>query len=182
MAKLIAEAWLFFRVVSPSLYYLHVNSKRQPPNLKKLLTKAEFSNGEVGVRKCHDLRCECCESLLLSKEYRFKNVNKTFTLKTPVSCNSFNVIYVSICSGCLEEYTGETCVGKTRLRDRDRVYRQHIKQPEHQKLEVEEHIRIRGRGSFKTFPFLQMLSNDTNLRRAYGKKFQRKYKTNLNQL
>ena len=44
-----------------------------------------------------------------------------------------------ICSGCLEEYTGETGVGKTRLRDWVRVYRQHIKQPEHQKLKVEEY-------------------------------------------
>ena len=34
------------------------NSKRQPPNLKKLLIKAEFSNEEEGVRKCQDLRCE----------------------------------------------------------------------------------------------------------------------------
>ena len=28
-----------------------INSKRQRPNLKKLLTKAEFSNEEVGVKK-----------------------------------------------------------------------------------------------------------------------------------
>ena len=48
-----------------------------------MLTKAEFSNEEVGVRKYQDLQCECCESLLISTEYTFKNVNKTFTLKTP---------------------------------------------------------------------------------------------------
>ena len=53
-------------------------------------------------------------------------------------CNSFDVIHVLICSGCLEEHIGETGVGKTRLRDRVRVYRQYIKQPEHQKLQVEE--------------------------------------------
>ena len=44
-----------------------------------------------------------------------------------MSCNSFNVIYVVICSDCLEEYIGETGVGKARLKDRVRVYRQHIK-------------------------------------------------------
>ena len=38
-----------------------------------------------------------------------------FTLKTPMSCNSFNVIYVVTCSGCLEDHIGETGVGKTRL-------------------------------------------------------------------
>ena len=91
---------------------------RQPPSLKKLLTKVEFSIEEVGVRKRQDLRCECCESLLLSKEYTFKNVNKTFILKTSMSCNSFNVIYVVICLGCLEKYIGGTDVGKTRLSDR----------------------------------------------------------------
>ena len=29
-----------------------INSKRQPPNLKKLLNKTEFGNEEIGVRKC----------------------------------------------------------------------------------------------------------------------------------
>ena len=73
-----------------------------------------------------------------------------------MSCSNFNVIYVVICTGCLEEYIGEMGLGKTRLRDRVRVHRQHKKQPEHQKLKVEEHIRICGRDSFKIFPFLHM--------------------------
>ena len=98
------------------------------------------------------------KSLLLPKKHTFKNVYKTLTLKTPMSCNSFNVINVLICSAFLQEYIGETGVGKTRLRDSVRVYRQHIKQPEHQKLKV---IRICGRRSFKIFPSLQMQSNDT---------------------
>ena len=45
-----------------------------------------------------------------------------------MSCNSFNVIFVVICSGCLEECIGKTGVSKSKLRDRVRVYRQHIKQ------------------------------------------------------
>ena len=49
----------------------------------------------------------------------------------------FNVIYVVICLGCLEEYIGEMGKDKTRLRDRVRVYRQHTKQPEHQQLKFE---------------------------------------------
>ena len=88
-----------------------------------------------------------------------------------MSCNSFNVIYIAICSSSLEQYIGEKGVDKVRVRDGDREYRQHIKQPEHQKLKVEKHIRIFEGGSFKIFPFLQMWSNDTNLRRAYETKF-----------
>ena len=33
-----------------------INSKQQPPNLKKLLIKVEFSNEKVGIRKCQDLQ------------------------------------------------------------------------------------------------------------------------------
>ena len=99
-----------------------------------------------------------------------------------MSCNSFNVIYILICLGCLEECVGATGVGKIRLRDRVTVYRKHIKQPEHKKLKVEEHIRIRPRGAFKIFLFLQMRSNETILRRAYEVKFQREHKTKLNQI
>ena len=86
----------------------------------------------VGFKKCWNLSCKWCQSLLLSKEYTFKNVNKISTLKTSMSCNSFNVIYVVVCSSCLEEYILETLAGKTRLRDYVRVYRQHIKQPENE--------------------------------------------------
>ena len=42
-------------------------------------------------------------------------------------------------------------------------------------------MRIFGRrGSFKILLFLQTLSNDKNLRRAYETKFQREYKTQIN--
>ena len=99
-----------------------------------------------------------------------------------MSCNSFNVIYVVICSDCLEEYNEETGLSKTSSKDRIREYRQCIKQPEHQQLKVEEHIRICGRASFKIFLFPQMRSNDTNLSRSYEIKFQTEYKTKLNQL
>ena len=117
--------------------------------------------------------------MLLSAEYTFKNVNKTFSLKAQMSCNdSFNIIYAHICSGWLEEYIWETGVDKTRLRDMIRVYRQHIKQTEYQELKVKQHLGICGRGSFKIFPFLQMRSNDTNLRRGY----ETEYKAKLNQL
>ena len=84
-----------------------------------------------------------------------------------MSCNSFNVIYVVICSGCLEEYVLKKQVQALRARNRVRVYRQQ---------------RICGGGSFKIFPFLQIRSNDTNIRRAYETKFQREYKSKLNQL
>ena len=40
-----------------------------------------------------------------------------------MSCNSFNAIYVLICSALLKEYIRETGVGNARLRDRVTVHR-----------------------------------------------------------
>ena len=90
-------------------------SKRQAPNLKRILTKAELSQKQVGVYKCPDKRCECCASLLLGNSYVFKNVDKTFNVRTYFSCDSYNLLYIIICPACGEEYTGGTGVGKTKL-------------------------------------------------------------------
>ena len=49
-----------------------IKSKRQAPDLKKIITKAEFLQKQDGVFKCPDKRCECCASLLLGDSYTFK--------------------------------------------------------------------------------------------------------------
>ena len=127
-----------------------IKNKRQAQNLKKILTKAVFSQNQVGVYNCPDKRYECCASLL-GNSYTFKNADKTFNLKTYFSCYSYTLFYIIICPTCDEEYTGETGIGKTKLRDRVRVYRQHIRQPEYQKLKVEEHLTTCGKGTFKLY-------------------------------
>ena len=77
-----------------------IKSKRQAPNLKRILTKTEFSQKQVGVYKFPDKRCECCASLLLGNSYGFKNVHKTVNLKTYFSCDSYNLLYIIICPTC----------------------------------------------------------------------------------
>ena len=99
-----------------------IQSRRQPSNLKKILTKAELTLRLPIVSQCGDKRCECCKHLLLSDHYVFKEVNYKFTLKTPMTCDSANLIYVLICSGCNGEYIGETGINKQKLRDKVRVY------------------------------------------------------------
>ena len=63
-----------------------------------------------------------------------------------------------------------------------RIYRLHIRQPEHEKRKVEKHLRICVKGNFTIFPLLQLLSNDTDLRREYEDYFINKYNTKLNSL
>ena len=119
---------------------------------------------------------------MISDHYTFKNVEITFKLKNRFTCHSLNLIYVVICGTCKEEYIGETGEGKTKLRDRVRVYRQHIWQPQYQQLKVEGHLRACGNGEILLFPLLQMHSQDKNLRRSYGSRFQPKFKIKLNKL
>ena len=56
-----------------------------------------------------------------------------------VADGSCNLIYVVVCFCCNGEYIGETGTNKQKLRDRVRVYRQHIRQPQYQQLKVEGH-------------------------------------------
>ena len=92
----------------------------------------------------------------------FKNVQITFKLKNRFTCDSFNLLYVVVCGTCKEEYIGEIGTEKTKLKDRVRVYHQHIRQPQYQQLKG--HLRVCGNGEFWIFPLLQMRSDDTDLR------------------
>ena len=86
-----------------------IKKKQQAPNLKKILTKAEFSQKQVGVYKCPDKICECRTSQPLGNSCTFKNMDKTFNLKAYFSCDSLLYILLYI-------FNCPTCVGKTKLR------------------------------------------------------------------
>ena len=143
-----------------------IQSKRQTPNLKKLLTKAKYGEVLSGTFNCNDKRCECCNYLLINDHYTFKNVQITFKLKNRFICDSFNLIYVVICDTCKEEYIRETGEGKTK----------------DNQIVSSTHLRVCGNGEFWIFPLLQMPSKDTNLRQSYETRFQQKFKTKLNTL
>ena len=143
-----------------------IQSKRQTPNLKKLLTKAKYGEVLSGTFNCNDKRCECCNYLLINDHYTFKNVQITFKLKNRFICDSFNLIYVVICDTCKEEYIRETGEGKTK----------------DNQIVSSTHLRVCDNGEFWIFPLLQMPSKDTNLRQSYETRFQQKFKTKLNTL
>ena len=111
-----------------------IHAKRRPPNLKRILTNSLFTNKTAGVFKYSDSRCLFCERLLVEISYMFKNVGKQLFLKAKMACDRRNLIYVVICPACKEEYIGETGIVDSKLRDRVWVYRQHIRQPEREKL------------------------------------------------
>ena len=174
--------WLCANDVPGMRDFKLIQSRRQPCSLKKILTKAEFTSKPPTVSQCGEKRCEFCKHLFLSDHCVFKEVNYKFTLKTPMTCDSANLIYVVICLGCNGEYIGEAGINKLKLRDRVGVYRQHIRQPEYQQLKVEGHLRNCSNGEFTIFPFLQMRSWDKDLRRSYELMFQEIYRTKLYKL
>ena len=96
-----------------------IQSKRQSPNLKKHLTKAEFGEVLSGTFNCSDKRCECYNYLLINDHYTVKNVQINFKLKNRFTCDSYNLVYVLICGTCKEEYIGEDREGKAKLWDRE---------------------------------------------------------------
>ena len=61
------------------------------------------SQKQVGVFKSPDKRCESCTILLLGNSYTLKNVVQTFNLRTHITCDSSNLLYVVICPICSEE-------------------------------------------------------------------------------
>ena len=153
---------------------------RQPPSLKKLLTKACYSNNEnFNVTKCGDSRCKCCPLLKTSNNHIFKTTQDKFILKSNFDCNSSNLVYVVICSNCKEEYIGETGENAQKLRDRMRVYRQQIREPHNSKLKITDHLRHCSNGEFQVFPFFQLRERNKTLRQEYEHHFRKKFKPTL---
>ena len=103
--------------------------------------------------------------------HTFKTTGDKFYLKEDMTCESGNLVHVVICSRCNEEYIGETGEGRTRVQDRVRVYRQHIRQLQYQQLKCDEH--------FKTFPFFKLHSQNKYLREQCEKYFRDKFKPML---
>ena len=139
-------------------------SQRQPSSLKILLTGAIYANKkEHCSNKRTKTRSACCDYIKKGSFHSFKTAGDILYIKEDMKCESSNLIYVVTCSTCNEEYIGETGEGKTRFRDRVRVYGRHTRQLQYQYLNCEEHFRTRGKEEFKTFAFFTLHSKNKYL-------------------
>ena len=78
-------------------------SKRQPPNIKRLLTKAIFTHQpkeDYKVSKCNEPRCGLCKYIIEGSSANFKG--KLFKMN-----KTKHLIYVIQCTGCNEQYIFE---------------------------------------------------------------------------
>ena len=74
----------------------------------------------------------------MAELFKFKHWHQPFVLKSNFDCKTANLIYVIVCSCCNKEYIGQT---GGQLKERLSIYRQYIRQPEYEKIEVERHLR-----------------------------------------
>lgn len=160
-----------------------IKSKRQPQNLKRLLTRAKFDEivQIASINKCHRANCGLCKCIIVGNSFTFK-CGKTFHVTTNMGCDAINLIYVMQCTGCDEEYIGET--GDS-LRHRMTVHRQQIRNSSVRILHVSNHMANCARNSeipFRLFPLYKMKGTDATLRKMKESYFIDLFKPKLNRI
>lgn len=155
-----------------------VAAKRQPANLKRLLTRAKFSTGPdiFEVKRCK-ANCATCRVLREGSSYVFNNIDMTFHLKSNFTCTTKNLIYALQCEHCGAQYIGETG-GELRLRIN--VHRQQIRDDSLRHLNVSKHLFACSNGKFNVFPFYKMHHSSDIDRKTKELYFITKYKPELN--
>ena len=156
-----------------------VNSKRQPNNLKSLLTSARLKLRETSfkVSKCNDKRCDLCNFILEGSTFDFKEDNYKLNVNSNMNYNVLKCIYVLKCKGCQEIYIGET----SNFRLRANLHKSHINK--NCGLRVSRHIYACARDKvikFQIMPFYKVRGDDTRLRKEKENYFITKFKPSLN--
>ena len=144
-----------------------ISSKKQPKNLKHLLTRAAFDRSIGVVSKCESRHhCGCCDYIITGSSFFFHRANKTFNIKTDMNCGTKNLLYVLVCKGCDEYYIGQTGL---ELRNRLASHKSQIKHYQNSMCPVSEHINFCAKKlkvKFKIMPFFKIHSSDVNFRLA----------------
>ena len=60
------------------------------------------------VRKCKNPRCGMCPHIEETSQISLNNETEKFKIKEVMDCDSRNLIYCIVCSGCGEKYIGQT--------------------------------------------------------------------------
>ena len=87
-----------------------LNSKRQPPNIKQMLSRAKVTSNIASsqthykrtrkLTKWNNKTCRTCPLNLQCNEIKCKNSNKPFIIKSRMDCTATNIMYVIGCTGC----------------------------------------------------------------------------------
>ena len=149
---------------------------KRPKNLRDLLVKSKFQTGKRSIRKSNGFsRCGrgffgMCKTCELIPDHGIKNhtchkTKESFTIKSPVTCITKNVVYKISCKKCQFFYIGET---SRRFCDRFSEHRGYVSQKDVTKP-TGEHFNKQGHSSNDMIPTIieQVfpLNNHLRLRR-----------------
>ena len=151
-----------------------IHSKRQPPNLKRLLTRTNtFKKPLKVVWSCKEKKCGLCfnghDNIMEGSQLKLKN-GKILKPNRFISCNSGNLVYCIICPHCQEFYIGEC----KNLRKRMNLHRNHSN-PDNRSappLKINQHLKQYAGGYFHVFPFFIVPTQHQISRESYEKYFQ----------
>lgn len=154
-----------------------INAKRQPPNLKQILTNSHFSSTTetFSVSKCGEKKCMMCTQIREGNHFNFGT--SRFSIKSDMNCNSRNVVYVLECGGCDKLYIGETNNLRLRINNHRTLSNTGAG------LYVNNHFyNCAGKNhpTFKVMPFYKVKRDDTTLRKEKELYFINKFKPLLN--
>lgn len=162
-----------------------INSKRQGPSLKRILTRAKFTDNQrldndgPMVTKCNKVRCKLCDNINVCSETFFPESNFTFQIKNAMNCDSKFVIYHLSCLKCKASYIGET----QDLRGRTNTHRSHSNKPPDNCLFVSQHLFECAKDlnvKFKITPFYKLHTNSREFRLLKESYFIDKFQPSLN--
>lgn len=158
-----------------------IKSKRQLPNLKRILVKSEFKeqSSSPTVSKCNEPRCGLCRFIIEGSDLSLGN--KTFHVKENMDCTVKNVLYVLVCNGCKQYYIGQT---GDNLRNRRTVHDQQVRNPSTRQMPLSAHLDhcSQTNPKFSMFPFYKFHTNDVSARLLREKYFINIFKPTLNAL
>ena len=163
-----------------------INSRRQPPNPERTLTRAKFNfpaqvqtGNTTKTKSCNNGKCGICQVSFERNEVIFNNNSTPFKIKETDDVLCWTIHYVIECAGCNKQYIGET----GNLRDQVRVHRQDIFTPYLRNQYVSHqiaHCAIGKRTPFKITSILPINCNDRIYREEMERSLIRKFKPELN--
>ena len=154
-----------------------INCKKQPPNLKSILTKSRYCRTiqPPSVKKCGRPRCTICSIILTGDKFVFQN-GKFIMIKFDMDCSALNCIYVIRCSHCGLEYIGETKDFRARIA----LHRSHINNPHYGFLKVSFHIRNCSNCSFEIMPIFKLFTDCPTKRKMKEDELIKRFQPALN--
>ena len=108
---------------------------RRCKNISDILVRAQLTNSTdtsnsrptPGSFRCNNRNCTTCPYIEHGRnQYTFHSTGETHHIKSHITCETFNVIYLIQCRLCNLQYIGET---KRRLKDRFNEHRRPILNP-----------------------------------------------------